>query len=291
KRKVEDDEAFGEVRMALLSHKYLKPVLKELLRGLKSQNSQAYLKSNKVRRYALLIDNLLFAPYNSQVLALSLDQISIYEQNILRLMTFQMMDTCIKDFWQCPLEIASKNLSIIYNTRALLRMLNQIYWMIVKKNVFVDIRGPSVIFGSQDYIRTGSIHSLTSSDNTHSSEFLADEMIRRIGLNNWLNLIILTSIPQALSDNVSAIDPDNSLNLRETVFDVRDRALTILWNFAECSDVLLKESKNVMTTNNFRSINVISEFSDTTNFDENGIYRVKFLIDCVMNKANTKSIE
>ena len=62
----------------------------------------------------------------------------------------------------------------------------------------------------------------------HSSEILADEMIQRIGLNNWQNLITLTSVPRSLSDHASKIDPDSSLNFREAVFDVRDEALVLL---------------------------------------------------------------
>ncbi|RIA82706.1 hypothetical protein C1645_743581 [Glomus cerebriforme] len=291
KRKVEDEGDFGEVRMELLSQKCFKPVLKEFLRGLGSQNPQVYLRSNKVRRYALYIDNLLFAPLNSLIQALSLDEISINERTRLRLMVFQMMDLCIKAFWQCNLEkeeiaAAASQMSIIHNMRALLRLLNRIYWTIAKKNIFEEIRGPSIIFGSQDYITSGSINSLISSDNTHSSETLANEMIKRIGLKNWSNLIILTSTPRDLSDYISTIDPDNSLNLNEAVLDVTNEALILLWNLAECSDVSLKGLKNVMSTSNFRPMNVICEFSESSFFDENGINRVKFLVDRVINKVN-----
>jgi hypothetical protein len=295
KRKIEDEGDFGVVRMALLSQKCLKPVLKELLRGLKSQDLQVYLRTNKVRRYALYIDNLLFAPHNSYIQALSLDEISINDRNLLRVMIFQAIDICIKAFWKChlgkeELAAATSQLSIIHNTRALIRLLNRIYWLIAKNSEFDNIRGPSIIFGSQDYITSGSIHSLISSDNTLSSETLADEMIRRIGPKNWLNLVILTSIPHILSYNISKIDPDNSLNLLETVLDVKNDALILLWNLSECSDVSLKGSKNVMTTNNFRPTNVICEFSDSSSFDENGINRVKFLVDRVVNTVDSNNI-
>ncbi|PKK77675.1 hypothetical protein RhiirC2_844126 [Rhizophagus irregularis] len=295
KRKVEDEGDFGVVRMALLSQKCLKPVLKELLRGLKSQDFQTYLKSNKVRRYALYIDNLLFAPHNSHIFALSLDEISINDRNLLRVMVFQAIDICIKAFWKRhlgkeELAAATTQLSIIHNTRALIRLLNRIYWMIAKNKEFESIRGPSIIFGSQDYITSGSIHSLISSDNTLSSEILADDMIQRIGPKNWLNLVTLTSIPHILSYNISKIDPDNSLNLLETVLDVKSDALILLWNLAECSDVSLKGSKNVMTTNNFRPTNVVCEFSDASSFDENGINRIKFLVDRVVSKVDSNNI-
>ncbi|PKY51674.1 hypothetical protein RhiirA4_407615 [Rhizophagus irregularis] len=164
--------------------------------------------------------------------------------------------------------------------------------MITKKDKNEDIQGLSIIFGSSTNTTSGQsiIHSLPSSYDMHSSEILADEMIQRIGINNWQNLITLTSIPRILSDHASEIDPDNSLNFREAIFDVRDEALILLWNLSECSGVSLGVSKKVMTTNDFRSTNVVSEFSDTSTFDENGINRIKFLVNRVISQIYTNNL-
>ncbi|RIA95695.1 hypothetical protein C1645_757040 [Glomus cerebriforme] len=291
KEKIEDDEEYGEVRIELLSQKCFKPVLQELLRELKFKDPKEYLMLDKVRCYAQYINNLLFAPHNPRIQALSLEQVPIYEQNMIRLMTFQIMDLCVKALWQHQLEkeefVVTNQVSIVYNTRSLLRLLNRIHWM--KANKDKDhIQGFPIIFGSQgsDTSKQNTIHSLPSSDETNSSEALADEMIQRIGLKNWQNLINITFIPRVLSDYISRIDPDNSLNLREAIYDVRDEALILLWNLVECSGISLGVSKKVMTTNDFRSANVIDGFSDKTTFDENGINRIRFLINRVMGQTN-----
>ncbi|GES90915.1 hypothetical protein GLOIN_2v1804780 [Rhizophagus clarus] len=296
KERIEDEE-YGEVRMELLSQRCFKPVLQEFLRGLKSKDQKECLCSDKVRRYTQYINNLLFAPHNSRIQALSLDQMPVYERNMLRIMTFRMMDLCINTLWKHDLENENKEfaesnqISIVYNTRAFLRLLNRIHWMMAKKDKNKDIQGPSIIFGSSTNTTSGQsmIHSLPSSNDTHSSEILADEMIQRIGLINWQNLITLISIPRTLSDHASKVDPDNSLNFREAIFDVRDEALILLWNLSECSGVSLGVSKKVMTTNDFRPANVIGEFSATLSFDENGINRIKFLVNRVINQINTNT--
>ncbi|CAB4379788.1 unnamed protein product [Rhizophagus irregularis] len=289
KEKIENEE-YGEVRIELLLQKCFRSVLQEFLRGLKSKDQKEYLSSEKVRHYTQYVNNLLFAPHNSRIQALSLDQISVVERNMLRLMTFQIMDLYINTLWKHELEkeqpAVSNQISIVYNTRASLRLLNRIYWMITKKD---NIQGLSIIFGSSTNTTSGQsiIHSLPSSNDMHSSEILADEMIQRIGLNNWQNLITLTSIPRILSDHASKIDPDNSLNFREAIFDVRDEALILLWNLSECSGVSLGVSKKVMTVNDFRSANVVGEFSDMSTFDENGINRIRFLVNRVISQIYT----
>ncbi|CAG8754141.1 15507_t:CDS:1, partial [Cetraspora pellucida] len=198
---------------------------------------------------------------------------------------------CVKKFWKHQPEmkdrVVSGQVSIIYNTRSLLGLLNRIYWITAVKNQSENIQGSFIIFGtSTNATSEQTIHSFSSSND--SSETFANEMIQRIGLNNWHNLISLTSIPHTLSDYITKIDPDNSLNVREAVFDIRDEALILLWNLAECSGISLGVSKKVMTTIEFRSANVIDGFSNTSSFDENGVNRVKFLVNRVIGKVNAK---
>src|SRR5581483_7912145 len=131
KEKIEDEEKYGEVRMELLLQKCFKPVLQVFLRGFKFEDSKKYLKSKKFRHYAKYINNLLFAPRDSRIQTLSSDQVPIYEQNMIRLMVFKMIDMYIKSIWQYTLEKEEPDMkiktSIIYNTRTLLGLLNKIY--------------------------------------------------------------------------------------------------------------------------------------------------------------------
>ena len=54
-----------------------------------------------------------------------------------------MIDLCIKTLWKHNLEkeepAVSDQISIVYNTRAFLGLLNQIHWMIAKKDKNEDI--------------------------------------------------------------------------------------------------------------------------------------------------------
>ncbi|KAF0479083.1 hypothetical protein F8M41_023893 [Gigaspora margarita] len=222
KEVIENEEKYGEVRMELLSQKCFKPAFQTLLHDFKFNNQDEYLKSVKIRRYAQYIKNSLFAPHNSQIQALSLDQIPIYEKNMLRIMTFKMIDCCIKNFWKhsemegMEKHALSSQMSIIYNTRSLLGLLNRIYWMTSMKDKSENIQGHAIIFGtSTNTSEQNTIHSLPSSNDMRSSEVFVDEIIQRIGLNNFHSLISLTSIPHILLDNIAKIDLDKSLNIRE----------------------------------------------------------------------------